>query len=103
MAQIILEKKKTTNKERKKDDKFYIAILHNDSYTYAEYVVLVLSEVFNKSYNDACKLMLEAHKTGKATIGLYEQSVAFEKREAVDKHNEAFGQELLITIDRYEE
>lgn len=51
-------------------------IILNDDYTPAEFVINVLREVFNKTEEDANKLMLAIHQTGKAQVGSYTKEIA---------------------------
>ena len=55
--------------------------LHNDDYTPAEYVVAILGDVFKLGFAKATWVMLRAHLTGEAVIGVYPRKVA-EKRVA---------------------
>ena len=51
-------------------------LLHNDDVTPAEYVVKVLEEVFGLGTLKATWVMLRAHVTGVAVVGLYEPEEA---------------------------
>ena len=42
----------------------YKVLLHNDDFTTKEFVVSILVAVFNKSLDDATRLMWEIHKKG---------------------------------------
>ncbi|MDR0324409.1 MAG: ATP-dependent Clp protease adaptor ClpS [Treponema sp.] len=72
----------------KTDDKFkepdpFKVILLNDHYTTMEFVVEVLMIIFNKSAEDAYKIMLDVHKKGKGTVGVYTWDIAITKAEQV--------------------
>jgi ATP-dependent Clp protease adaptor protein ClpS len=51
----------------------------NDDYTPMEFVVLVLERFFNKSEQDAMKIMLHVHQRGVGICGVYPYEVAEEK------------------------
>jgi ATP-dependent Clp protease adaptor protein ClpS len=46
-------------------------LIANDDVTPMEFVVHVLEGVFEKSHDEAIKLMLEAHHMGQAVCGVY--------------------------------
>ncbi|WP_407178992.1 ATP-dependent Clp protease adaptor ClpS [Bradyrhizobium sp. STM 3562] len=51
-------------------------LVANDDVTPMEFVVTILEEVFEKSHDDAVKIMLEAHRDGQATCGVYAEARA---------------------------
>lgn len=59
--------------------RMYRVIMHNDDFTTMEFVVMVLRQVFRKSETEAEQLMLDVHKKGKATVGLYTLDMAVSK------------------------
>ena len=54
----------------------YRVLLLNDDYTPMEFVVLVLQDVFNKSREDAMRIMLHVHNHGVGECGIYPFEVA---------------------------
>ena len=54
----------------------YKVLLHNDDFTTKEFVVSILVTVFNKSLDDATRLMWEIHKKGTGLCGVYPFEVA---------------------------
>ena len=48
----------------------YSVLLLNDDYTPMEFVVLVLQDVFNKSREDAMRIMLHVHQKGVGECGI---------------------------------
>lgn len=62
-----------------KEPQMYKVIMHNDDFTTMEFVVKVLKVVFHKDETTANQLMLNVHKVGKATIGLYTLDMASSK------------------------
>jgi ATP-dependent Clp protease adaptor protein ClpS len=54
----------------------YRVLLLNDDYTPMEFVVLVLQEVFNKSREEATRIMYHVHQKGVGECGIYPYEVA---------------------------
>lgn len=55
-------------------------ILHNDDKTTMEFVVLVLMQIFHKSFDEASAIMMHIHENGKGIAGTYSNEVASQKR-----------------------
>ena len=68
----------TITKPRTKSKKpsLYRVLLLNDDYTPMEFVVLVLQDVFNKTREDAMRIMLHVHNHGVGECGIYPFEVA---------------------------
>src|SRR5690606_2568760 len=66
----------TRTKPRTKRPSLYRVLLLNDDYTPMEFVVLVLQDVFNKSREDAMRIMLHVHNSGVGECGVYPFEVA---------------------------
>jgi ATP-dependent Clp protease adaptor protein ClpS len=56
-------------------------ILYNDDKTTMEFVVLVLMQIFHKSFEEAQDCMMSIHDTGKGVAGTYSHEVAITKRD----------------------
>ena len=54
----------------------YRVLILNDDYTPMEFVVYVLERFFNKSREDATRIMLHVHQTGVGVCGVYTYEVA---------------------------
>jgi ATP-dependent Clp protease adaptor protein ClpS len=54
----------------------YRVLLLNDDYTPMEFVVLVLQDVFNKSREEATRIMFHVHQKGVGECGVYPYEVA---------------------------
>ena len=62
-----------------KEPKMYKVIIHNDHYTTMEFVIEVLVTIFQKSNEEANRLMLDVHYKGKGIAGFYTYDVAMTK------------------------
>lgn len=54
----------------------YKVILYNDDYTPMDFVVFVVQNFFEKSFEEATSLMLEVHTKGLAVCGEYTYDIA---------------------------
>ena len=66
----------TKTKPKTKRPSLYRVLLLNDDYTPMEFVVLVLQDVFNKSRDEAMRIMLHVHNQGVGECGVYPFEVA---------------------------
>lgn len=67
---------KEENKVKVKKPKMYKVVMHNDDYTTMEFVIKVLTEVFNKDAIEATKIMYDVHKKGIGIAGVYTYDIA---------------------------
>ncbi len=66
----------TRTKPRTKRPNLYRVLLLNDDYTPMEFVVHVLQRFFNKSREDATRIMLHVHQNGVGECGVFTYEVA---------------------------
>lgn len=66
----------TKAKPRTKRPNLYRVLLLNDDYTPMEFVILVLERFFNKSREDATRIMLHVHNSGVGECGVFTYEVA---------------------------
>lgn len=66
----------TKPEDKTEEPKFYKVLLHNDDYTTMEFVVMVLTNVFHRSEQDAVRIMLEVHHKGQGVAGIYPFEIA---------------------------
>ena len=78
----------------------YLVLLHNDDYTSMQFVVEVLMAVFNKSMEEATRIMLNVHKKGVGLCGLYPYEVAETKVNTVDILARENGFPLKCSMER---
>lgn len=76
-----VEKTDTTTKITMRAPGMFNVVLYNDDSTTVEFVILVLMNIFYKSFDDASALTLEIHENGKGIAGTYSFEVASQKRD----------------------
>ena len=59
-----------------KEPPLYQVILINDDYTPMEFVVYLLKSFFNKSNEEATKIMLHVHQNGIGVCGIFSYEIA---------------------------
>jgi ATP-dependent Clp protease adaptor protein ClpS len=74
-------------------------VLHNDDYTTQEFVVWILETVFRKPEADAVRIMLDVHKRGQGTAGVYTFDIADTKVAQVKSLGEQHEFPLLCTLE----
>ncbi len=77
----------------------YKVIIHNDDFTPQNFVVEVLHYFFNKSEQEAYKIMMTAHQSGKAIVGLYSKEVAETKVAIAMQYARNVKYPLLFTFE----
>jgi ATP-dependent Clp protease adaptor protein ClpS len=75
---------RTRTRERVKEPPLYQVLLHNDDYTTMEFVIEILMVVFNRSMEDATRIMLNVHRNGTGICGVYPYEIAETKVEIVE-------------------
>ena len=66
----------TRTKQKTRRPNMYRVLLLNDDYTTQEFVVIVLKKYFNKSQEEATRIMLHVHNHGVGECGVYTYEVA---------------------------
>ncbi len=82
-----------------REPSMYRVLLHNDDYTTMEFVVEILMFVFNKSVEDATRIMLNVHRQGIGICGVYTYEVAETKVETVTNLARERGFPLKCTME----
>ena len=90
---------KAESKTKLERPPLYKVFLHNDDFTTMEFVVFILLTVFNRSENDAIRLMLNVHRQGIGLAGVYTYEVAEMKVEKVTSLAQANEFPLLCTME----
>ncbi len=77
----------------------YKVLVLNDHYTPREFVVEVLMQIFRKSSEDAERIMMSAHRGGKATVGLYTYDIAHTKVSLARRAAKTYGYPLKFVVE----
>jgi len=67
---------KTQTKNKLKKPSLYKVLILNDDYTPMEFVVHLLKSFFNKSNEEATKIMLHVHQNGIGVCGIFSYEIA---------------------------
>ncbi len=89
----------TKIEEEVEEPPMYRVLLHNDDYTTMEFVVEVLMYVFNKSVEEATRIMLNVHQKGIGVCGVYTYDVAETKVSTVEALAQENGYPLKCTME----
>jgi len=66
----------TQTREKLKKPSLYKVLILNDDYTPMEFVVYLLKSFFNKSNEEATKIMLHVHQNGIGVCGIFSYEIA---------------------------
>ncbi|MGD9300195.1 MAG: ATP-dependent Clp protease adapter ClpS [Desulfobacterales bacterium] len=78
----------------------YKVMLLNDDYTTMEFVVEVLMYIFQKSMEEATRIMLNVHRSGIGVCGFYPYEIAETKVNAVETLARENGFPLKCIMER---
>lgn len=95
MSTLTEKKSKTTVTEPPK----YAVFLINDHYTTFDFVVQVLTAVFNKSIPEAVKITNDVHHRGRGACGLYDKHIAETKMHQANDMARQAGFPLKCTME----
>ena len=90
----------TQTKPKTQKPSMYRVLLLNDDYTPMEFVVYVLEQFFNKSREDATRIMLHVHQHGVGVCGVYTREVAESKVKQVNEYSRLNQHPLLCTMEK---
>jgi ATP-dependent Clp protease adaptor protein ClpS len=90
----------TKTKPKTQKPSLYKVLLLNDDYTPMEFVVHVLQVFFNKSGEDATRIMLHVHQKGVGVCGVYTFEVAETKVTQVMDFAKQNNQPLQCTMEK---
>lgn len=65
----------TEDETEVKEPALFKVLLHNDDYTTMEFVISILENIFQKSRQDATKIMLNVHHDGVGVAGIYTREI----------------------------
>lgn len=78
----------------------YHVVMHNDSTTPMDFVVLVLCEIFHHDETNAVKLMLRIHEHGREIVGTFTHEIAEEKAAHATHTAQCNGFPLTVTVEK---
>ena len=90
----------TKTRPKTKKPSLYKVLLLNDDYTPQEFVVYVLEKFFNKSREDANRIMLHVHHKGVGICGVYTYEVAETKVTQVIDFARQHSHPLQCTMEK---
>ena len=93
------EKTEVLDRPKLKRPPMYRVILHNDDYTTQEFVISILQMFFHKNMEQAQKLMLAVHRTGKGVAGIYPYDIAITKVKQVEMHANRCEMPLMVSVE----
>lgn len=89
------------NKVKLQKPKLYAVVILNDEITTMDFVVKILNKIFDKSLDEATRLMLEVHENGKGIAGVYTYDIAVTKKSQVDILSIENNFPLKIVVEEY--
>jgi ATP-dependent Clp protease adaptor protein ClpS len=87
------------SKEKLEKPPLYKVLIHNDDFTTMEFVVFVLTNVFNRSEGEAFRIMLQVHVEGIGVAGVYTYEIAQMKAEKATSLARESEFPLLFTVE----
>jgi ATP-dependent Clp protease adaptor protein ClpS len=90
----------TKTKPKTQKPSLYKVLLLNDDFTPMEFVVHVLEQFFNKSGEEAMRVMLHVHQKGVGVCGIYTFEVAETKVTQVMDFAKQHGHPLQCTLEK---
>jgi len=87
------------SKEELKKRPLYKVLIHNDDFKTMEFVVHVLTEVFNRAESDAFRIMLQVHVEGVGVAGVFTYEIAQMKAEKATNLARTHEFPLLFTVE----
>lgn len=91
---VIVEDRDKTQLPKK-----YKVLLHNDDYTTMEFVIQILELFFNKTEEEAKRIMLKVHNEGVGICGVYTYEVAESKASQVIRYAREHEHPLKCSIE----
>ncbi len=78
----------------------YKVVLINDDYTPMEFVVHILESFFSIDRENATRIMLEVHTSGKGVCGIFTHEIAETKVSLVNNYSRENNHPLLCTMEK---
>ena len=81
-----------------RESELVAVVIFNDDVTFMGYVVEVLVQIFGLGAEEGRGVMMMAHSTGSALVGLYDEDDALSRLKALDARNRINGERLRCVI-----
>lgn len=85
-------------RERTQAPKMYVVLVHNDPVTPRGFVVEVLTRYFQKTADEATKIMMTAHTQGMGAVGVYTLEIAETRASVANQYAREQGYPLQFTV-----
>ena len=99
MSTDVIEKTEAEEKVEVKEPGKYKVILHNDNKTTFDFVIFILTTIFNKTPNEAATITVHVHEKGSAVAGIYTYQIAEIKVEEAIGLARRAGYPLVLTAE----
>ncbi|MDI6400525.1 ATP-dependent Clp protease adapter ClpS [Balneolaceae bacterium ANBcel3] len=86
-------------KDKVSEPPLFKVILLNDDYTTFDFVVSILTGIFNKTVPEAIKITNDVHRKGSGVCGVFTRDIAETKIELVNQCSSEAGFPLQCTIE----
>ncbi|MDX8411565.1 MAG: ATP-dependent Clp protease adapter ClpS [Mariprofundaceae bacterium] len=83
-----------------KEPAMYTVVLLNDDFTPMDFVIEVLNRFFQKSAEEATRIMLTVHHQGRALCGVFPYDIAQSKVQLVRDASHKHGHPLHCTMEK---
>jgi ATP-dependent Clp protease adaptor protein ClpS len=87
------------DRQKVEPPKKYKVVLHNDDFTPMDFVIVILMDAFNYSFQKANSITMQVHEQGKGIAGVYSKEIAVMKVKRCNQIARAEGHPLLITME----
>jgi ATP-dependent Clp protease adaptor protein ClpS len=88
----------TAEKEKVKKPPLYAVLLVNDDYTPMDFVIHILQKFFDKSADEASRIMLQVHEKGHGVCGIFTREIAETKAARVIQYSQEHQHPLQTRI-----
>ncbi len=89
----------TMDRNKVEPPKKYKVVLHNDDYTPMDFVVAILMDAFNFSFEKASAITMQVHEQGKGIAGAYSKEIALMKVKRCNQISRSEGHPLMVTME----
>jgi len=88
------------DRQKVEPPKKFKVVLHNDDYTPMDFVIIVLMDVFNFSFQKAAVITTQVHEQGKGIAGAYSREIAWMKTKKCNQIAQQEGHPLKVSMEQ---